>query len=145
MQSLWTLHRPCTACHSLCGQTKGPPMDPNWAYCIKSITSNFTARSCSLGCPLSAMGRLMPAMNKSKELFEQDICRICVSNHDKKYKQIINIRCCQYVYIIWPLTLGPGRKPWGGIPPFLFGPLTPVGPCWEYYAITSIGLGWDYW
>jgi len=28
---------------------KGPPMDPNWAYGIKSITSDCTARSCILG------------------------------------------------------------------------------------------------
>jgi hypothetical protein len=28
---------------------KGPPMDPDWAYGIKSITSDCTARSCILG------------------------------------------------------------------------------------------------
>jgi len=28
---------------------KGPPMDPNWSYGIKSITSDCTARSCILG------------------------------------------------------------------------------------------------
>jgi hypothetical protein len=28
---------------------RGPPMDPNWAYGIKSITSDCTARSCILG------------------------------------------------------------------------------------------------
>lgn len=28
---------------------KGPPMDPDWAYGIKSVTSDCTARSCILG------------------------------------------------------------------------------------------------
>jgi len=34
--------------HYMQGAT-GPPMDPNWAYGIKSITSDCTARSCILG------------------------------------------------------------------------------------------------
>jgi len=28
---------------------KGPPMDPDWAYGVKSVTSDCTARSCILG------------------------------------------------------------------------------------------------
>lgn len=34
--------------HYMQGAT-GPPMDPNWAYGVKSITSDCTARSCILG------------------------------------------------------------------------------------------------
>jgi len=34
--------------HYMQGAT-GPPMDPNWAYGIKSVTSDMTARSCIMG------------------------------------------------------------------------------------------------